>query len=565
MSTWDDLDKKYGGSASPAQDAGGWDKLDAKHAQVKKADPTPADTTPAPVADFSGNLRFATPFGTIDTGVALPEAVNRRLAQFGSGVTDAALGVQQRFASDKPKTTSDLVTGNTESASLKREVAAKRTRDAGLNNDFAGKALNIGGQVAPSLAIPAGYLGVLGKAAPIVEGLIAGGVSGAAQPTAEGESAGMNAALGAAGGAALPGLFAGARAVAKPANQGAADLAAQYGIPLGVADTSGNRFVKAARSLLSDLPGLGAIGNAQTGAKQTAFNRAVGGTFGADAERLTPDVMTAAKGAVTGELNRLWGGNTLKLDVQLFNDLHAIEQRAVTDLNPEQAKLVSNQIQKLLQQSTNSEVPGAFANNWQSELRLAVDGEKGLAKKVLNDLRQSTLQAFNRGIAPQDAAALGKARGQYGNFKTIEPLMAKAEFGVGGRVSGDVPAGLLAGQVNQQMGSRAIGSDLGNLAQVGSHFLVDRVAQTGGSPRAMLQNAAVLGGAGGVGGAAAMANPVGAAAGTGTAALLQWMLGSPAVRKMLTDPRTQRGLLAEQMAARLPAATAPGLLQFPGP
>lgn len=506
-----------------------------------------------PVGDFSGNLRFATPFGTMDTRIPLPQIVNRGLAQLGSGFADYGA------AFDSPQA-----------------VDAKRASDKPLLDMPGGSTLNFAGKVGPALAIPT-------VGGPVVGGMIAGGLTGLMEPVGTGESRGFNTLTSAGFGGALPGVVKGFGALARP-DAAKADLARSAlgkGIPVGVSDITDSKLLKATRSILNDVPFVGGIGERQAANTQAGFNRAVSNVIGESADSLTPQVMGGAKSRIGGELNRIWDNNNLKLDPQYITDLQRIMQDASSKLNPEQAAAVNRQVQNLLAKADNAEIPGSFTNNWQSELRMAAEGEKGLAQKLLNDLRQSTLKAFNRGVSGPDAAALSKARGQYGALKTLEPIMNKAEAGVGGRMPGDVPAALLPGQVVSQYGSAAR-SPFSDLPQIGSQFLVDRVPRTGGSVRAALQNTIVgsgLMGGGALGGAltaGGMGAGVGAGAGLGLTAGLQKLLGSPTVAmSVLSQPQVQRGLLdnpefskalleiMRNSGSRLPAAAGLGLLSAP--
>lgn len=551
MDSWDSLNQKHGVSPKASEGSSGdpWAQLAGKHGVASLKDKQTRQQAQAePVTDFSGNLQI----GPLDTGIPLPQFVNKGLAQVGSGMADWGLGARQMLA---PKD---------QDAQMRAEAVDKRKLDAQLNDGIVGKTLNFAGKVAPALALP-----MVGG--PVVGGAVAGGVTGAFEPVAGDESRTANAALGAGLGAVVPGAAAGVRRLARPdaATAALADKAAQMGIPVGVADQSKSGLVKGLRSVLDDTPFIGNIGAAQKNTQQEAFNRATGKTFGADAPSLTPDVMTAAKGQISSELNRVWQNNTLKLDGQYINDLQRIAKRA-ENLNPEQAAMVQRQVQTLLSKANNAEIPGGFANNWQSELRLSVDGEKGLAKDVLNDLRKSSISAFNRGVSAEDSAALTKARGQYANFKTIEPLMTKGELGVAGRAAGDVPAALLSQQVNQQMGSRAVGTPMGDLASIGSRFIANRTPQTGGSARALVQNGIVgsaltYGGVAGAGLGGGVAIPA-------LAGAAEWALGSPTLAKALRTQATQRGLLdAPKLTPALlesmkkagllaPVAAGPGLL-----
>ena len=498
----------------------------------------------APVNDFSGTLRF----GPLDTGIQLPESVNRRLAQFGSGIADLTQGVQQRFG-----------------IATEADTAEKRKLDASLNNDTGGKALAFAGKVAPWLAAPGG--GIAGAAA-------TGLAQGFLEPTVKGDSVGFNTVLGGGLGAAIPGAVAAFRTMSKPADELAAKAVNQYGIPLTVADISASKPIKAVKSILDSLPVTGSIGAAQNEARQAGFNRAVSKTIGADAEKLTPDVLAQAKTDIGGKLNQIWNNNSLTVDGQFIQDLQKVGQRA-SSLNPEQQAMVNKQIQNLLSKiDQNGNIPGNFTNNWQSELRLLAEGDKGLAQSVLSDLRKSALSAFNRSVTGGDAKALGQARTQYGALKTLEPLMNKAEAGVAGRVSGDVPAALLPQAVAQQYGTRVASSPFADLAPIAGRFMVDRTPQTGGSLRALMQNGALAGAAG----AGAMYSPMatlGTTLGTiGAGSLAQVGLG-PTVARAMLQQKAARGLLdAPQFSKALqdagynamksmPYAAGMGLLTLP--
>jgi hypothetical protein len=520
-----------------------------------------------PVSDFTGNLRF----GSFDTGIPLPQAVNRRLAQLGSGFADLGVGLNQAQA-DAAAT--ERARGNTllgttaQNAVSSKDVDAKRALDRTLNQDFAGKALNFTGKVAPSLAIPT-------VGGPVIGGALAGLAQGVAEPVGAGESRQGNSALSFGLGGTIPAAVSGVRSALTPSGPNL-DLARaameKYNIPVGAADMSTNRLLKGTRSVLNDAPLIGSIGTAQRDAQQAAFNRAVGQTIGADATSLTPDVMQGAKKGITDELNRIWDNNNLKLDGDFISKLTDLRAKT-SSLNPEQAQAVERQIQTLLGKvDQNGEIPGSFVNNFQSELRDVVEGEKGLAKRVFGDLRQAAIGAFNRSVTGEDAAKLAKARGQYGAYKTLSPLMVKGDVGVAGRAAGDVPTALLPGAVAQQYGERAAGMPLGELSAIGSRLLTDRVPQTGGSPRAMIQNG-MLGTMLGLGG---YASPALAALGAAGGAATNWALGSPTITKaLLSQPKVVRGLLDNPStreatiellrgsAGRIPAAAGMGLLSAP--
>ena len=211
---WNDLRKRYGGTDSqPSQDD--WEGLRQRYAQ--HPDISAPSKTQYTIA-YDGNLEFATPWGRIDTGIPLPGAVNKRLAQFGSGFADWGLGARQLVASDR-KSVSSLVTGkdDSEKAKLEDEALEKRKFDKRLNDDFTGKVLSFGGQIAPTFAVPGGFLGNVARGAtPLVEGAVVGGGAAAFQPTAPGESRTANVGMGTAAGAAIPAAISGLRTALRP-------------------------------------------------------------------------------------------------------------------------------------------------------------------------------------------------------------------------------------------------------------------------------------------------------------------------------------------------------------
>lgn len=376
-------------------------------------------------------------------------------------------------------------------------------------------------------------------------GAVTGGVSaGLVNP----DDAGVGALLG----GALPGVTAAAGTVGRgigslmrpddslrPLAQAAVN---KYGIPLAASDMSGNGITRAARSVLDDTIGVGYRGVKQNAAKQSAFNKAVGRTFGAEADSLTPEVMDAAKKRMGNEFDRIWNQNTLRVDPDLVDALQGLRVNAAKLPQGDSNRLTS-EIDDLFSKmvpDANGEltIPGDVANRFQSYLGKQVNSAQSFLKDDLGTMRKALIASFNNSIDPSDAAALTKNRAQYKAFKTVEPLMTGAELGVAGRTVGDVPAGMLPQAVRKSY-SDPTGTPLAELSQIGSQFVADRVARTGGSNRAMVQNT-LLGGAVGVG---AFTNPASLAA-LPVAAGLNELLSNPAVgRALLRDPGTKNELM----------------------
>lgn len=405
--------------------------------------------------------------------------------------------------------------------------------------------------------------GLINGATRTAGGAIAGGATaGLVDPESAGMGAGIGAALpGAAKVVGMAGRTAGKGFQVGEQNRALADTAInKYGLPLGYADIAEGGTVKALRSMLNDAPFVGGIGNAQRDTVQEGFNKAVGGTFGAPETKLTTTVIDQAKKRMGDEFDRIWNNNVLSVDGQLFNQLDALKVNAAKLPQAEGQSLMReiDDVFSKMQAGPNGEafIPGDVANKFQSYLRRRADGSAGL-KNELGDLRKNMIDAFNRSVDPADAAALTQNRTQYKAFKTVEPLLNSAEAGVAGRMPGDVPAGLLSGAVARGY-SNAGTADLGELAQIGSRFLVDRTSRTGGSMRAALQNTAV--GTALVGGG--LTNPLLAMGAIPTAAGVNALLGMPGLGRMAVNGAGNNRLmqlLAPERTLPLAYRTAPVL------
>ena len=333
--------------------------------------------------------------------------------------------------------------------------------------------------------------------------------------------------------------------------------ALDMGAPLGIADVAEGKFTKAVRSVLNDAPLTGGIGAAQNDAKQKWFNRAVGEVFDAADDKLTPQVMDAAKQKMGGEFDRIWSNNSLKVDNQLLATLSKTRANASMLPKADRTRIVSmlDDLESQVVQAADGSmvIPGEVANRYQSAIRKASDSAQGFLKNDLTNLRKDVIGAFNRSVSPDDAAALALNQKKYKAFKTVEPLMNKGELGVAGREAGDVPAGLLPGAILQSYKSNPAGSPLAELSKMGSKYIVDRTLQTGGSLRAGIQNSAI-GAALGMG---ALSNPLTAAGVVPAAMGLNQMLGSPMLaRGLLSAQPLQMGSLLSFGQKAAPVLTA---------
>lgn len=425
---------------------------------------------------------------------------------------------------------------------LAGEIAGTAGAGGALENTVRGAL----GAVAPTLATKAAPLlsaiqsgGMSAPGAGLLTRAIGGGITGAA-------TAGLvnpdDAMAGGAIGAAMPvgvrALGAVGGAIGRQVRPGGdaaalAKRAMDMGAPLGVADIAEGKFTKALRSVLNDAPMTGGIGAAQNEAKQKWFNRAVGEVFDAADDKLTPQVMDAAKKRLGNEFDRIWSQNNLVVDSQFLNSLDSVRKNASMLPKAERARVFGmlDDLEGQIQQGANGQIviPGDVANRFQSTIRRTSESAQGFLKNDLAELRKEVLGAFNRSVSPDDAAALALTQKKYKAFKTVEPLLAKGEAGVAGREAGDVPAALLPSAVFNSYKGNVAASPLADLSKIGARYIVDRTPQTGGSARALIQNSAI----GGALGAGMFTNPAAALPVIPLGMLTNKALGSPALARGL--------------------------------
>jgi hypothetical protein len=187
-------------------------------------------------------------------------ATQKVLANIGGGMMDLATGARQFYT--------DMTGTAAEKAAMRAEVEEKRKRDEALaestpGGKYVGKALQIGGSVAPTLAVPVGSafnaltalpraMGLmraapatarLGTATLAADAALTGGTLGAIEPVGENESRGSNVLKGAALSGATPLAIAGGNQVRRMVTQsGGAErageqLASELGDPVVLRQT----------------------------------------------------------------------------------------------------------------------------------------------------------------------------------------------------------------------------------------------------------------------------------------------------------------------------------------
>jgi hypothetical protein len=292
-----------------------------------------------------------------------------------------------------------------------------------------------------------------------------------------------------------------------PARAALGAKARAMGIPLDVGDLSDSRFVRMLSSTVKDLP-MNGSGPAQA-AKQTGINRAVAQTFGESADRITPDVMARARDRL-GNTFESFGSKVPQIAadapmVQGLQDaLHEVNLSGFDDgAKQAAANLVSDVLAKV-DPTTNSIAGSQWRDLTSSKsiLSKVAANPKSPIQDFANNIKDVLNGAIERSAPPDVLAEIQSARKQWGNMRTVEPLVAKAQ-------GGDITPTLLQGRVNaKSKGTYGTayggGGDLNEVAQMGQ--MMREPPNSGTAPRMNLLNA--LSSGAGAAGAIAFGNPL---------------------------------------------------------
>ena len=312
-----------------------------------------------------------------------------------------------------------------------------------------------------------------------------------------------------------------------------AKKAAQHGIRLTAPQVSPSRTAKLIDSGTSQVPLSG--GGAVRSQQQQQFNRAVGRTFGAESDKITPEVFREAKNRISSEFNRLASRNDMRITPELASKLRGIAEESAAFGDDATHNAVMSAIARVNGQAVDGALPGRAYQSIDSMLgRISRNG--GEKAHYLGEVREALRDAMGASVSPKDQAAWKAARKAWSNMKTVEPLVAKSPSGdispaaLMGRVTSNAP-----GKVSMAQGSRG---EIGDLARIGQKFLKSQVPDSGTARRMMLFNGLKGIGTAATGTGAVVAPPstagaVGTAIGTARAA--QRLLQSKRLLDALTE------------------------------
>lgn len=458
------------------------------------------------------------------------------------------------------------------------EIEADRAAwDQGLGDSTAAGIGRIGGNIAGT-AIPAGgamraagavmapgrnllMQAARGGAQGAAAGATGAGLTSAASEAPVLEQMRMGALTGGALGAAGPAITAAARGatnaiMGSSIGQETAKLAKaardKFGIPITAGSISESPAVNVLEGVLKKLPLSGYTRLA--GEQRAAFNRAVASEFGENADKITPDVLAAARKRIGAEYDAVEQAVTLNVDRQLATDLTKISGKFRDLMDDGEWKRFTRTVNTALKDyAKTGTMTGAqyqALKNTGSPLQILAKSNNteiaNAAREVLAAMRDNMVRS-----APADMAKrYATADKHWAVMKTIEPMVGKA-------ATGDISPQLLRGAIGATEIAQGKGGQLAELAQIGQRFLKEAPSSFT-SERAWTQNALQAIGGGAVGAYGAF-NPDQAA--LGAAGLGATLLAGRGAGAILRSDRLANRMINNALAQQ-PARGGNRLLEF---
>lgn len=459
--------------------AGPWEKYqaapDGPWAKYAPAEPsmvdqivTNAKNLPGDIAQFGRDLGAGAlrGFGSIGATLIRPfesgqdnaqrrDAMDAALQQLGANPDSAAYGV----------------------AKVAGEIAGTAGVGSGIANTLrlvpgvaqsAGpllSALETGGMSA------GGAKGLAGLGARVVGGAATGGATaGLVNP----EYAGTGAAVGAimppaamAAGKAAKAVGSALRSSVTPEVAQLAGRAKELGIDIPADRLADSRPMNAVAAGLNYVPFSGRAATEERMVSQ--LNKAVSKTFGQDSSNVTLALRKAGD-VLGGKFDDALKNTGVAFDAQLLDDIARVHNKAADELGDSSLKAISSKVRDLMEKGADGTISGQAAYNIKRELDRIGRSADPHAFHAL-ELKGVLMDALNRSLGPEKAAAFAETRRQYGNMLALEKL---AKNGVDGEISAARLANMK--NINNQQ--------LQELADIAAQFVKGREGAHGAAQRA---------------------------------------------------------------------------------
>ena len=318
-----------------------------------------------------------------------------------------------------------------------------------------------------------------------------------------------------------------------------AQRAQQLGIDIPIDRLTNSRPMNAVASALNYIP---FSGRAATEDKMLSqLNQAVSKTFGQDSSNVTMALRKAGD-KLGGEFDSVLKNNGVAFDNHFLDDLARIHNTAEKELGSDALKPIVSKIDDLMEKGQSGVIDGQAAYNIKRDLDRIGRGNTPTAFHAL-ELKSSLMDALNRSLGTEKAAAFATTRQQYGNMLALEKLAKNG-------AEGEISAARLGNMQNIN------NQPLQELADISAQFIKGREGQHGAMQRAVgAMTGAGLLGSGLTGAGAGLA--LGAATGRG----VNSMLNSDSLRNYMIGTTGQKtktmGLLSSPEGQKILSLLAP--------
>lgn len=297
--------------------------------------------------------------------------------------------------------------------------------------------------------------------------------------------------------------------------------------------------LNAAASSLNYVPFSGRAQTERRMAEQ--LDAAVSKTFGQNSPNVT-QALRKAEPALGGEFERVLSNTGVKFDQQFLGDVADVYNKASRELGDDALRPIKSAIDDLVNKGSGGVIDGKAAYNIKRDLDRIGNASTPTAWHAL-ELKRKLMDALNRSLGPDEAAAFAKTREQYGNMLDIQKLAKHgAEGGISAARLGNLPY-------------RVDNPQLVELADIAAQFVKPREGAHGAAQRVTLGGLATAGGL--LGGAPAI---TGVAAGAIGGRAANTLLNSNALRQGIlgTAPPTAQelGLLGSSLYRATPLLAA---------
>lgn len=256
------------------------------------------------------------------------------------------------------------------------------------------------------------------------------------------------------------------------------------------------------------------------------LNKAVSNTFGQDSSNVTM-ALRKANDSLGAKFDHTLRNNGLNVDPQFMDDIARVYNRAEGELGSDGLKPIATKINELMVKAETGVIDGQAAYNIKRDLDRIGRSNNPNAFHAL-ELKSSLMDALNRSLGPEKAAAFAQTRQQYGNMLALEKLAKNG-------VEGEISAARLANMPNIN------NQPLQELADIAAQFVKGREGQHGA-----MQRVAV----GGVGASIGLPALPALATGIGIARGANSALNSNTLKKMMIgNQATSKSKLAELLSS----------------